>query len=79
MMCQAILTPLTYLNVEEIFWKDLTCHMKERVWPLQKRILYRDVPRASTNDVLRRNTNHNVLLRNKKTQIMRLHMMCLAI
>ena len=37
MMCQTILTPLTYSNAEEMFWIDLTCHMKERVWPLQKK------------------------------------------
>ena len=30
MMWRIILTTSTYLNVEDIFWKDWTCRMKER-------------------------------------------------
>ena len=37
MMCQTFLPPLTYSNAEETFWTDLTCHMKERAWPLQEK------------------------------------------
>ena len=37
MMCRTILTPLTYSNAKESFWTELACHMKERVWPLQKK------------------------------------------
>ena len=37
LMCQNILTPLTYSNAEEIFWTYLTCHMKESAWPLQEK------------------------------------------
>ena len=37
MMCRTILMPLTYSDTEEIFWTDLTWHMKERAWSLQKK------------------------------------------
>ena len=33
-ICRNIITSLMYFNAEEIFWTDLTCHMKERAWPL---------------------------------------------
>ena len=39
--CQNILTPLTYLNVEERFWTDLKCHIKERACPLKEKYTLR--------------------------------------
>ena len=39
----------------------------------------RNIPWTRTNYVLRRKTNNNALLQNKKTQVMRLHMMCLIL
>ena len=57
-MCQAI---LTYSNVEEIFWKDLTCHMKEHAWPLQEKNIMLD-------SLLDHNDRHGKPLSNKKLQ-----------
>ena len=44
-----------------------------------RKLYRRAVLRTKTKYVIRRKTNHNALLRNKKTQIMRLHMMCQTI
>ena len=41
MMYQTISTPLTYLNEEKGFWRDLTCHMKEHVCPLKEKYTLR--------------------------------------
>ena len=41
--------------------------------------LLQDCPWTRKNEVLRRKTNYNALLQNKKTQRMRLHMMCQTI
>ena len=37
MMSQTISMPLTYSNAEEIFWTDLTCHIKEHKCPFRKK------------------------------------------
>ena len=46
-MCQTVLTPLTYSNVEERFWTDLTCHMKECAWRSNQQsvVLHTPIPR----------------------------------
>ena len=49
MMCQNIFTPLKYSNIEKIFWTELTCHMKERAWPLQKNNCRHGTPLSSKN------------------------------
>ena len=60
MMCRAI---LTYLNVEEIFWIDLTCHMKECAWPLQEKYYYTKM----LDSLLDHNDRHGTPFSSKKS------------
>ena len=43
------------------------------------KIYFKTIPRTWTNWVLRRKTSQNTLIRNKKTQGIRLHMVCLIL
>ena len=59
-MCQTILTPLTYPNVEESFWTDLMCHTKDRSCPKEE--YFGDM----LDHLIEHNRHHGTPISNKK-------------
>ena len=64
MMCQTILMPLTYSNAGERSWTYLTCHMKERAWPLKKE----EYSTEMLDSILEQNHPHGTPLSSKNLQ-----------